>query len=136
MALKSGDRQRLSVLRMLKAAVDKERIDSGSELDDGKVQAVLRRGRKQRQEAAKMLADGGAPADAERELAEVTIIDEYLPQMIDAQAIAAKVDAAIKETGAAAASDMGKVMGLLKQQLAGQADMKEVSEAVRKRLAR
>ena len=134
-ALKSGDRLRLAVLRMLKAAVDKERIDSGRELDEAGVLAVLRRQCKQRREAAKMLAAGGAPADAERELAEAAMIEEYLPQMLGEDAIAERVDAAIAQTGASAGTDMGKVMALLKRQLAGSADMRQVSEAVRRRLA-
>ena len=134
-ALKAGDKPRLAVLRMLKAAVDKERIDSGSELDEAGVQAVLRRQHKQRREAAKMLADGGAPADAERELSEAAMIEEYLPAMLGEDAIAERVEAAIASTGAAAPADMGKVMGLLKRELAGSADMRQVAEAVRRRLA-
>ena len=135
-ALKAQHRQRLAVLRLLKAAIDRERIDSGREPDDAGVVAVLRRAHRQRQEAAKMLADGGAQADSERELAEAAIIDEYLPQMMGEDEIAGHVDAAIEQAGAAGPADMGKVMGLLKQQLAGRADMKQVSETVRSRLSR
>ncbi|MCY4324896.1 MAG: GatB/YqeY domain-containing protein [Betaproteobacteria bacterium] len=136
-SLKAGDKPRLAVLRMLKAAIDKERIDSatGEELAEPAVIAVLRRQHKQRLEAAKMLADGGAAADAERERSEAVLIEQYLPQMLGAEAIAERVEAAIDKTSAATPADLGKVMGMLKGELAGVADMGQVAAAVRKRLA-
>ncbi len=134
-ALKARDSERLSVLRLLKAAIDKQAIDSGAELVEEDVAAVVRRQHKQRREAAKMLGDGGAAADAARELNEAAILEDYMPQMLDEADVAAKIEAAIAASGAAGPADMGKVMGLLKGELAGRADMKAVSGTVRKLLA-
>ncbi len=129
-ALKAGERDRVTALRMVADALQKDAKEGG----DDEI-AVLRRERKRRLEAATAYREGGSEERAESEEAEAREIERYLPAEISDEELATAVDAAIAETGAAAPGDMGKVMGAVMPKLGGRADGKRVSAAVRERLA-
>ena len=128
-ALKAGERDRVAALRMVADALQKERKRGG---DDEL--AVLRRERKRRLEAAEAYRDGGSADRAEAEEAEAREIERYLPAELSDAELGGLVDAAIAESGATAAGDIGKVMGALMPKVDGRADGKRVSAAVRERL--
>ena len=128
--MKAGERDRVTALRMVADALQKDAKDGGSDEI-----AVLRRERKRRLEAAEAYRDGGSGDRAASEEAEAREIERYLPAEVSDAELAAIVDEAITETGAAAPGDMGKVMGALMPKVGGRADGKRVSAAVRERLA-
>ena len=128
--MKAGERDRVTALRMVADALQKDAKDGGSD-----EVAVLRRERKRRLEAAEAYRDGGSGDRAASEEAEAREIERYLPAEVSDDELAAIVDEAITETGAEAPGDMGKVMGALMPKVGGRADGKRVSAAVRERLA-
>ncbi len=134
-SMKSGDKQGLGVIRLMLAAVKQREVDERIELDDAQVLAALDKMVKQRRDSVSQYeaADRADLADIEK--AEIVVIDRYLPAKLDEAAILAAIDAAVAETGAASAADIGKLMGVLKPRLAGQADMGLVSTLVKRRLA-
>jgi len=134
LALKSGDKPRLSALRMIMAAIKQREVDSRETLDDGAVMAILDKMVKQRQDSITQFERGGRSDLVAKESAEIDVIRGYLPEPLDDATISALIDAAIAATGAAAPSDMGRVMAEIKQQAAGRADMTEVASRVRSRL--
>jgi uncharacterized protein len=129
-ALKAGERERVSALRLVADALQKDAKDGG----DDEV-AVLRRERKRRLEAAEAYRDGGSADRAEAEEAEAREIERYLPAEMSDDDLAGLVDEAIAESGAESPADMGKVMGALMPKVGGRADGKRVSAMVRDRLA-
>lgn len=133
-ALKSGDKARLGVLRMVMAAIKQREVDTRETLEDAAVLSVLEKMVKQRQDAASQFERGGREDLVAKELAEVAVIRQYLPQPLDRDAVAALIDETIAATGASALGDMGRVMAEIKQRAAGQADMAEVAKLVRARL--
>lgn len=133
-ALKAGDKDKLAPLRMLKAALDYEKIAQGNDLTEEQVVAVVQRQIKQRKESVQMFTDGGSTEAAEREAAEAKTLERYLPQQLDTSEIESAVVGAIEATGAVGMADLGKVMGKLKGQLAGKADMQQVVTLVKQRL--
>ncbi|WP_299614552.1 GatB/YqeY domain-containing protein [uncultured Tateyamaria sp.] len=138
-AMKDKDADRLSTLRLINAAIKDKDIDArAAGQDDGvgedEVLAILGKMVKQRRESAKTYEEGGRLDLAERELFEITVIEEYLPQKLDADASAQAVDAAIAEVGADSIRDMGKVMGVLKSKYTGQMDFGAVGPMVKERL--
>lgn len=122
-----------TVLRSLVAALKNEQIAAGGELDEAAQTAVIQKQLKQREEAAEAFGTD-RPESAEQERAEAEIIKRYLPEMLSEEAVAKAVTEAIKESGASGPADIGKVMGVLKQKLAGQADMGAVSAEVKRQL--
>jgi uncharacterized protein len=134
-ALKAGDRDRLKVIRMLMAAVKQIEIDRRAELDDAAVLGVVEKMVKQRRDSASQFRQGGRQDLAEIELAEIAVLDDYLPEPLAEAELSALIDAAIADTGAAGMQDMGKVMGRLKGQVQGRADMGTVGATVKARLA-
>lgn len=134
-AMKAGEKDRLGVIRLINAAIKQREVDERIELDDAAVLAVLEKMVKQRKDSVSQYESAGREDLAAIERAELTIIDTYLPAKLDEAAIAAAIDAAIAQTGAAGPADMGKLMGVLKPQLAGQADMGLVSKLVKQKLA-
>lgn len=122
-AMKAGEKDRLGVIRLINAAIKQREVDERIELDDAAVLAVLEKMVKQRKDSVSQYEGAGREDLAAIERAELAIIDTYLPAKLDEAAIAAAIDAAIAQTGAAGPADMGKLMGVLKPQLAGQADM-------------
>lgn len=133
-AMKGGDKARLATLRMMHAAIRQREIDSQSELDDQGVLEVLDRQARQHRESIAQYGEAGRDDLVEREQAEVAVIAEYLPEPLDEAELDCLVDAAIAATGAASMKDMGAVMGELKPQVQGRADMGAVSARVKARL--
>ncbi len=134
-AMKGGDKASLGVIRLINAAIKQKEVDERIELDDAAVLAVLDRMVKQRKDSVTQYEAAAREDLAAVERAEIVVIERYLPARLDEAAILAAIDAAISQTGASSPADMGKLMGVLKPQLAGQADMGQVSALVKKRLA-
>lgn len=134
-ALKSGDKARLKTLRMALAAIKQREVDERVELDDAGVLAALEKMIKQRRDSAGQYREGGREELAAIEEAEIEVLGTYLPEPLSETELAALVDAAVTEHGAASMQDMGQVMATLKPQVQGRADMRQVSQLVRARLA-
>ncbi len=133
-AMKSGDKARLGVIRLINAAIKQKEVDERIELDDAAVIAVLGRMLKQRRDSVSQYEAAGREDLAAVERAEIAVIEGYLPAQMDEAAINAQIDAAIASTGASGPADMGKLMGALKPKLAGKADMGLVSKLVKQKL--
>ncbi len=134
-AMKSGDKASLGVIRLVNAAIKQKEVDERIELDDAQVLAVLDKMVKQRRDSVDQFAKASREDLAEIERAEIVVIERYLPAKLGKVEIDAAIDAAIAQTGATGPADMGKLMGVLKPQLAGQADMGLVSARVKAKLA-
>lgn len=130
LALKSGDALRLSTIRLLRSSVSYARIDKGGELTDDEVLGVLAKAAKQRRESIEAAESGGREDVAEKERAEFSIINEYLPKQLDEAEIEAIVRQIASEVGANDLNDRGKVMGPLMQRIRGQADGRLASQVV------
>ena len=133
-AMKSGDKARLAVIRLINAAIKQKEVDERVELDDAAVLAVLEKMVKQRRDSISQYEAASREDLAQVERDELAIIDSYLPEKLGEDAIKAAIEAAIAQTGAQNPADMGKLMGVLKPQLAGQADMGLVSKLIKARL--
>lgn len=137
-ALKSGDKQRASTLRMVNAAIqDKDIANRGTgkgAAGDEEILQILTKMVKQRQESAKAFEDGKRPELAAAENAEIAIISEFLPQQMDEADAKAAIGQAIRDTGAAGQRDMGKVMAELKAKYAGRMDFGKASGWVKQLL--
>lgn len=134
-ALKSGERERLSALRLIHAAIRQREIDERCTLDDAGVIAVLEKMRKQRRESLAQYEAAGRSDLAAIERGEIAVIESYLPQPLSAAELAQAIEQAIAATGARSPADLGKVMARLKSELAGRADFAELARKVRERLA-
>lgn len=134
-AMKSGDKERLGVIRLINAAIKQKEVDERIQLDDAQVVAVLDKMVKQRKDSVSQYEQANREDLAAVERAEIVVIEGYVPAKMDEATILAAIDAAIAETGAAGPADMGKLMGVLKPKLAGQADMGQVSALVKKKLS-
>ncbi len=138
-AMKSGEKARLSTLRLISAKIkDADLAAQGAgknEASGGELVEVLARMVKQRRESIEQFTLGKRPDLVEQEQAEIVIIEEYLPKGLDAAEMRAAIAEVVKETGAASIKDMGKVMGLLKERFAGQMDFAAASAAVKAKLA-
>jgi len=135
-SLKAQDAARTSTLRMVKAAMMNRKIDKGAELDDDDMLKLLRSLVKQRKDSVEQYEKAGRNDLADKEQAEITVIESYLPQPATEAEIQQAVSAAIAETGASSMKDMGKVMKATQTALAGKnADGKLVSEIVKTKLS-
>ncbi|AKC86531.1 GatB/YqeY domain-containing protein [Pseudoxanthomonas suwonensis] len=134
-AMKGGDKDSLGVIRLINAAIKQREVDERIELDDAAVLAVMDKMVKQRKDSVTQYEAAAREDLAAIERAEIVVIERYLPAKLDEASILAAIDAAIAQTGASGPADMGKLMGVLKPQLAGQADMGQVSALVKRRLA-
>ena len=135
-AMKARAEDRLSALRMMKAALKKHEIDSMKPLDERTEQQVLNTLIKQRREAADMFRKGGRPEQAEKEEAELRLIESYMPAPATDEEIDAAIAVALEATGVTSAKQMGVVMKAVSVQLAGKrADGKVLSDKVRARLS-
>jgi uncharacterized protein YqeY len=134
-AMRSGDKPRLGVIRLILAAVKQREVDERIELDDAQVLAVLEKMLKQRRDSVTQYDAANRVDLADVERYEIDVIQTYLPAQLDAAELASLVDAAIAESGASSARDMGKVMAILKARAAGRADMAVLSQQVKARLA-
>lgn len=130
-AMRAKDKIRLGVIRMALSAVKQAEIDNGTEATDENIIAILTKMVKQRKESIKMYAEGGRDELAANEQAEVSTLEEFLPQALSDDEIASLIAKAIEESGAASMADMGKVMAILKPSMQGRADLGAVSGKVR-----
>ena len=134
-ALRARETARLAAVRLLLAAIKQKEVDERIELDDAGVQTVIDKMLKQRRDSITQYAAAGRDDLVAAEKFEAEVLMAYMPAALSEAEIDASVAAAIASTGAAAPGDMGKVMAVLKPELAGRADMSEVSKRVRARLA-
>jgi uncharacterized protein YqeY len=134
-AMKSGEKDRLGVIRLINAAIKQREVDERIQLDDAQVLAAIEKMLKQRKDSIAQYEAAGRNDLADVEKYEVSVIQAYLPAQLDEAEIAAIVAAAIKESGATSARDMGKVIALVKPQVAGRADMGKLSETIKQKLA-
>jgi len=133
-AMKARDKPRLATLRLMSAAIKQKEVDERIELDEVATLAILDKLLKQRRESINQYQTAGRDDLVAQEQAESEIIQEYMPAAFSDDEIAVIIDAAVTKTGAASVKDMGKVMGLVKPQLQGRADMSAVSKIIRNRL--
>lgn len=134
-AMRAQDKPRLGVVRMALAAIKQIEVDERIELDDARTLAVLEKLVKQRRESATAYEQGGRPELAAGELAEITVLQNFLPEPLSEAELDALISAAIAEAGATSARDMGKVMNLLRPMVAGRADVGALSQRVKSRLS-
>jgi len=130
-SMKSGDKARLGVIRMILAAIKQIEVDERIELDDARVLVVLDKMLKQRRESIKLFREANRVDLAEIEESEVLVIQDFLPQALTEAEIDVMVAKAITEVGATSIKDMGAVMALLKPQMQGRADMAVVSSRIK-----
>jgi len=136
-AMRSKNELTLSVVRMLKSAVKYKEVEPGAAaLDDAGVQKVIATLIKQRRDSIQQFNDAGRPELAQKEEQEIAVLQNYLPQQLSAQELEQLVQAAVNETGAQSAKDMGAVMKAVQPKVAGRAEGKAVSEAVKAALAK
>ncbi len=133
-AMKARDKERLATIRLIQAEFKRIEVDERVEVDDTRALAVLDKMVKQRRDSAQQYLDAGRDELAAVENAEIAVIQEFLPAQLSEDELAQMVDAAIAETGASGMQGMGPVMGKLKPQLAGRADMGAVSQMVKAKL--
>jgi uncharacterized protein len=136
-AMRQRDEVRVATLRMVLTAITNEEVsgDVARELTDEDIQVVLRREAKKRREAATAFADGGRHERADRERAELVVVEGYLPAQLDDDALAELVGAAIRESGAEGPAGMGKVMKAVQASVAGRAEGGRVAAEVRRQLS-
>ena len=130
-AMKARETARLSAIRLLLAAIKQKEVDERVELDDAGVVAVIEKLVKQRKDSVSQYEAAGRTDLADVEKAEIAVLSVYLPEKMSSEEVAAAVAAAVAATGAKGPADMGKLMAVLKPQLAGKADMAEVSKLVK-----
>ena len=133
-AMKSGDKDRLKVVRLILAAIKQIEVDTRTEMDDPAVLAVLNKMVKQRRDSVSQFQDGNRDDLAAIELAEIVVLKDYLPEQLSDAELDRMVDKAIADSGAESIRDMGKVMGQVKAQAQGRADMAAVGAKVKARL--
>jgi len=134
-AMRARETARLSTIRLILAAIKQREVDERKELADAEIVGVLDKMVKQRKDSITQFEAGNRMDLADAERAELAVLETYLPQRLSDAEIDAAIDAAIARTGAAGAAGMGKVMGILKTELAGRADLGAVSARVKARLA-
>jgi hypothetical protein len=130
-AMRSGDKDRLGLIRMLQAAIKQREVDERITLDDTQTLSVIEKMVKQRRESVVQFEAGGRADLAAKETAEIGVLSSYLPTQLDAAELDALIQAAIGETGATSIKDMGKVMAVAKGKAAGRADMGAVGARVK-----
>ena len=134
-AMKTGDKARLGVIRLVMAAIKQREVDERIELDEQQVVSILDKMLKQRRESIKQFRAGARNDLAEIEEAEIGVIQDFLPQPLSEQEIEGLIQHAIVESSAASIKDMGRVMGLLKPKMLGKADMSSVSRKIKDALS-
>ena len=135
-AMRARQAERLSAIRMLMAAIKQREVDERIVADDALIVSLTDKLIKQRKDSLGQFEQAGRQDLADKERAEIDVLAVYLPQQADAAEVAAAIESALTQTGAAGPQDMGKVMGVLKPLLAGRADLSAVSGLVKARLAR
>lgn len=132
--MKAKDKERLQVVRSLLAAIKQVEIDNQTTVDDAGVLAILDKAMKQRRDSHQQFTDADRPDLAEQEAYEMSVIQDFMPQALTEDEINALIDDAMTKTGASSMKDMGEVMGLLKPEMQGRADMGEVSKLIKAKL--
>lgn len=135
LALKAQDKSALKAIRMILGAIKQKEIDERIDLDDTQVMAVIQKMVKQRKDSISQFSDAGRTDLVEVEEAELSIINNHMPKQLSDAEIEAAVIKAISDTGANSMKDMGKLMGMLKGQLDGKADMGQVSQIIKSKLS-
>ncbi len=133
-AMRAGEKDRLSCIRMLQAGIKQREVDERIELDDTQVLAVIEKMIKQRKESVTQFQAGNRADLVAKESAEITLLSGYLPAQLDAGELDSLIREAIASTGAASTKDMGKVMGVLKPKVQGRADMGALSARIKSAL--
>lgn len=134
-AMKSGEKVRLGVIRLMLAAIKQIEVDERITLDNGRIIIVLDKMLKQRRESIRQFTDGNRLDLAAIEEAEILIIQDFLPQALTETEVDSMISNAVAESGAEAVKDMGKVMALLKVKMQGRADMSVVSNKIKAALS-
>jgi len=133
-AMKAGDKERLKVVRLIRAAINQIEIDRRTDLDDAAVLSVLDKMVKQRRDSVSQFQDGGRQDLADIELAEIVVLETYLPEQLAESELDEIIEQVIQDSGAESIRDMGKVMGQIKARAAGRANMGAVGAKVKERL--
>ena len=134
-AMKAGDKDRLRAVRLILAAIKQIEVDQRIELDDAAVLSILDKMVKQRRDSVEQFQKGGREDLVNIELAEIAVIETYLPEQLSDEELDALINEVISATGAESIRDMGKVMGQIKSKAAGRADMGAVGAKVKTRLS-
>ncbi|WP_413285804.1 GatB/YqeY domain-containing protein [Vibrio sp. MA40-2] len=134
-SMKAKDKLRLGTIRLALSAIKQREVDERITLTDDDIVAILTKMVKQRRDSVSQFETANRQDLADAEKAEITVLEEFMPQPLSEQEVSALVESAISESGAAGMQDMGKVMGVLKPQIQGRADMGKVSGLVRSKLA-
>ncbi len=134
-AMRSGEREKLSAIRLILAAIKQREVDERVTLDDTQVLAVLEKMVKQRRESIAQFQSGGRSDLVAKETAELDLLKSYMPAQLSEAEISSLIEEAIRSTGAASHKDMGKVMAAVKQKAQGRADMGALSARIKDRLA-
>ena len=134
-AMRARESERLGTIRLLTAAMKQKEVDERIELDDMAVIAIVDKMLKQRKDSIEAFEKASRQDLADKEIAEMKVLQAYLPARLSAAEVAAEVKAIVAELGAKGPGDMGKVMGAVKARMAGKADMGQVSAAVKAALA-
>jgi len=130
-AMRAKDKQRLGTLRLALSEIKRIEVDERIEPDDARVIAILDKMVKQRRESVRQYDEGGRQDLVDQENREITVLQEFLPAALDTEELASIIKSAIAETAAESIRDMGKVMGIVKPQVLGRADMGEVSNQIK-----
>jgi uncharacterized protein len=134
-AMRAGEKERLGTIRLILAAIKQREVDERITLDDGQVLAALEKMIKQRKESIAQFESGGRADLVAKEQAELAVLQAYLPAQMSEAEIDALITAAVASTGASSIKDMGKVMGIVKAQAQGKADMGAVSARIKQKLS-
>jgi uncharacterized protein YqeY len=130
-AMRASEKERLSTIRMVQAAIKQREVDERITLDDAQVIAVLEKMVKQRRESIVQFEQGGRTDLADKERSEIALLQAYLPAQLSEAEVDALIQEAIASTGAASVKDMGKVMGIVKARAAGRTDMGAASARIK-----
>lgn len=130
-AMRAKNKQRLGTIRLIQAEIKRIEVDERIEIDDDRLLVILDKMSKQRRDSIKQFTDAGRTELADIEAAEIVVIQEFLPEQLSDEELIELVASAISSSGALSMKDMGKVMGILKPQLQGRADMTEVSKKIK-----
>ena len=133
-AMRAGEKDRLSVLRMLSSEIKNREVVDAIEITDAVVAAAVEKMVKQRRDSESQFRAGNRPDLADKEAAEIQVLMAYMPQQLTEAEVSALIDQAIAETGAAGGKDMGKVMGWIKPKVAGKTDMGKLSGLIKAKL--
>ena len=134
-AMRNKDASTLGTLRLLQAAIKQKEIDDRITLDDAGIVTVLQKMLKQRQDSIEAFRQANRQDLLDKEEMEVKVLNQYMPQQLPNDEITEIIDAAITNTSASSMQDMGKVMGIVKEKIAGRANMAEVSQIIKSRLS-